>query len=173
MRKNHRSECVINQTVEVIGDQWTLLVIRDIIFVDRRHFNELLSKSMEGIATNILADRLRRLVKQGIITRSSDASHKQKAIYSLTEKGIALLPLLLEMAAWGHKYLPASSLQGLARTLEEGGPERRAEFMAELRERHLRTSTTKKKARRPKRPVRISARRKLQAGYGPASTKSK
>jgi DNA-binding HxlR family transcriptional regulator len=148
----------------MFGDQWTLLVIRDIIFVNRRHFNELLTKSMEGIATNILADRLRRLVKQGIITRSSDATHKQKAIYSLTEKGIALLPLLLEMAAWGHKHLPASSLQGLARTLEEGGPERRAEFMAELRETHLRASTPGKRARRPKRPARVFARRKLQAG---------
>ncbi|HEY6385397.1 MAG TPA: helix-turn-helix domain-containing protein [Candidatus Acidoferrum sp.] len=157
----------------MFGDQWTLLIIRDIIFVNRRHFRELLTKSMEGIASNILADRLQRLAKQGIIVRSGDATHKQKAIYSLTEKGIALLPLLLEMAAWGHKYLPASTLQGLARTLEEGGPELRAEFMDELRETHLRTSSAKTKSRRAKKRARIPAVRKLQAGCEPAPTKRK
>jgi DNA-binding HxlR family transcriptional regulator len=137
VRTSHRSECVINQTLEVLGDQWTLLVIRDIVFVNRRHFRELLTKSLEGIASNILADRLRKLVEQGIVTKSDDPTHKQKAIYSLTEKGIALVPLLLEMAAWGHEYLPASELCGLARTLKEGGPEMRAEFMNELRKTHL------------------------------------
>ena len=137
VRTSHRSECVINQTVEVLGDQWTLLVIRDIVFVNRRHFRELLTQSLEGIASNILADRLRKLVEQGIITKSDDPTHKQKAIYSLTEKGIALVPLLLEMAAWGDEYLPTSKLQGLARTLKEGGPEVRAEFMNELRKTHL------------------------------------
>nr|WP_225578474.1 helix-turn-helix domain-containing protein [Rhodanobacter sp. 7MK24] len=137
VRTSHRSECVINQTLEVLGDQWTLLVIRDIVFVNRRHFRELLTKSLEGIASNILADRLRKLVEQGIITKSDDPTHKQKAIYSLTEKGIALVPLLLEMAAWGHEYLPTSKLQGRARTLKEGGPEIRAEFMNELRKMHL------------------------------------
>jgi DNA-binding HxlR family transcriptional regulator len=173
VRKDYRSECVINRMVEMFGDQWTLLVIRDIIFVNRRHFRELLTKSMEGIASNILADRLQRLVKQGIIVRSGDASHKQKAIYSLTEKGIALLPLLMEMVAWGHKYLPASTLWGLARALEEGGPALRAEFMAELREAHLRTSSATKAARRPKKLARISALRTLQAAYEPAPAKRK
>ncbi|WP_199754335.1 winged helix-turn-helix transcriptional regulator [Dyella dinghuensis] len=137
VRTSHRSECVINQTLEVLGDQWTLLVIRDIVFVDRRHFRELLTKSLEGIASNILADRLRKLVEQGIITKSDDPTHKQKAIYSLTEKGIALVPLLLEMAAWGDEYLPESELCGLARTLKEGGPDMRAAFMDELRKTHL------------------------------------
>jgi len=170
---NHRSECVINQTLEMLGDQWTLLVIRDIIFVNRRHFRELLTKSMEGIASNILADRLRRLVQQGIITRSDDPTHKQKAIYSLTEKGIALVPLLLEMAAWGHEYLPAATLHGRARALEEGGPELRAEFMDELRKIHLPTSGAETKTRRPRRPARISSMRKLQAAYEPARTKRK
>jgi DNA-binding HxlR family transcriptional regulator len=172
MRKDHRSECVINQTVEMFGDQWTLLVIRDIIFVNRRHFRELLTKSMEGIASNILADRLRRLVKQGIIVKSGDATHKQKAIYSLTEKGIALLPVLMEMAAWGRKNLPAATLWGLARALAEGGPELRAEFTAELRETHLRVSSVGKKTRR-KTFARISAMRKLQAAYESAPTNRK
>ena len=143
-----RSDCVINRTVEIFGDQWSLLIIRDITLMNRRHFRELLTKSMEGIASNILADRLQRLVEQEIIVKSQDASHKQKAIYSLTEKGIELLPLLMEMVAWGHKNLPASRLRGLAQVLDEGGPKMRAEFMAELRETHLRKSSAQKKARR-------------------------
>ena len=85
----------MNRVVEILGDQWSLLVIRDIVFMNRRHFRELLTKSLEGIASNILADRLQRLVDQGIIVKSHDASHKQKVIYSLTERGIELVPLLM------------------------------------------------------------------------------
>jgi DNA-binding HxlR family transcriptional regulator len=155
----------MNRTVEMFGDQWSLLVIRDIMLMNRRHFRELLTNSLEGIASNILADRLQRLVKQGIIVKSHDASHKQKAIYSLTEKGIELLPLLMEMTAWGHKYLPGSKLRGLARILEEGGPELRAEFMAELRETHLPKSKAQRKVRSQTKPTRILATRKLQAAY--------
>jgi DNA-binding HxlR family transcriptional regulator len=146
VHKDHRSGCVINLTVEIFGDQWSLLVIRDIIFMNRRHFRELLTKSVEGIASNILADRLQRLVQQGILVKSRDASHKQKAIYSLTERGIELLPLLMEIIAWGHKCLPASRLRGLAQILEEGGPKLRAEFMSELRETHLPKSAPRKRS---------------------------
>jgi len=149
VRKDHRSECVMNRMVEMFGDQWSLLVIRDIMFMNRRHFRELLTDSQERIASNILADRLQRLVKQGIILKSHDPSHKQKAIYSLTEKGIDLLPLLMEMSAWGQKHVPGSGLRGLPLLLKEGGPKRRADFMAELRESHRPQSVAKKKARRP------------------------
>ena len=173
MRKDHRSECVMNRMVEVFGDQWTLLILRDIIFMNRRHFRELLTKSLEGIASNILADRLQRLVEQGIIVKSHDPSHKQKAIYSLTERGIELLPLLMEMNAWGHKYLPASRLRGLAQVLEEGGPKLRAQFMAELRETHLRKSSAKKKAGRPTKSTCIFAMQKVQAAYEAALAKRK
>jgi DNA-binding HxlR family transcriptional regulator len=165
VHKDHRSECVINRTVEIFGDQWSLLVIRDIIFMNRRHFRELLTKSVEGIASNILADRLQRLVQQGIIVKSQDASHKQKAIYSLTERGIELLPLLMEMVAWGHKCLPSSRLRGLAQVLEEGGPKLRAEFMSELRETHLPKSGDKKKVRFRTKSTLISAMQKLQEAY--------
>lgn len=166
MHTGHRSECVINRTVEILGDQWSLLIIRDIIFLNRRHFRELLTNSVEGIASNILADRLQKLVQQGIIVKSQDASHKQKAIYSLTEKGIELFPLLMEMVTWGHKCLPASRLKGLARVLEAGGPKVRAEFMSELRERHLSNSDAERKVRSRAKLTRISAKRKLRASYG-------
>jgi DNA-binding HxlR family transcriptional regulator len=126
----------MNLMLEMIGDQWSLLVIRDIMLMNRRHFRELLTKSPEGIASNILADRLQRLVRQGILVKSHDPSHKQKAIYSLTEKGIDLLPLLMEMNAWGLKYVPGSRLLGMARVLDEGGPKTAAKFIAELRTSH-------------------------------------
>ena len=138
MNDEHRSGCPINLTLEVVGDKWSILIIRDMIFGNRRHFRELLTKSEEGIASNILADRLRRLVDQGIVTKADDPTHKQKAIYSLTEKGIELLPVLAQMAAWGRKYLPVTDELAIrARLLEEGGPKLWAAFMAELRETHL------------------------------------
>ena len=148
MRKDHRSECLLNRTVEMFGDPWSLLIVRDIMFMNRRHFRELLTESLEGIASNILADRLRRLVKLGIIVKLHDPSHKQKAIYSLTDKGIDLLPLLMEMTAWGWRHVPGSGLKGVVRVLQEGGPKRRADFVAELRELHRPKSTAKKKASR-------------------------
>lgn len=167
---DHRSECVINQTVEMFGDRWSLLVVRDMIFQNRRHFRELLTKSMEGIASNILADRIRRLVELGIIVKSGDVSHKQKVIYSLTEKGIDLLPLMVEMIVWGHKYLPDSTVVGLAKVLEEGGHKVRAEFMAELREMHLMAAGTKQRGRLPRKSRRISAAQ-TEAACEPARKK--
>ena len=151
--------------IEMFGDQWTLLVIRDIIFANRRHFRELLTNSIEGIASNILADRLQMLVKRGIIVKSDDPSHKQKAIYSLTEKGIGLLPLLMEMVVWGHEYLPGFRPRGLAQVLEKGGPKLTAEFMAELRASHLPKSSATKKARRARKPKRVLPRRQVAAAY--------
>ena len=138
MTDDHRSGCPINLTLEVVGDKWSLLIIRDIIFGGRRHFRELLTRSEEGIASNILADRLKRLVEQGILSKADDPTHKQKAIYSLTEQGIELLPILAQMAAWGRKYLPVTpELAIRAQLLEEGGPTLWADFMDELREAHL------------------------------------
>lgn len=133
-----RSGCPINLSIEVIGDRWSLLVIRDMMFGNRRHFGELLSGSEEGIASNILADRLRRLTEQGLVSRAPDPSHKQKVIYSLTEPAIQLVPVIAQLGAWGGRHLPASrELSIRAELLEEGGPQLWEEFMAELREQHL------------------------------------
>lgn len=134
----HRSGCPINLTLEILGDRWSLIVIRDIMFGNRRHFRELLQNSEERIASNILADRLRRLVEKGLLTRADDPSHKQKAIYSLTEMAIDLVPLFAHMGAWGRKHLPASEeLSIRAELLQNGGPKLWEEFMDELRARHL------------------------------------
>jgi len=133
-----RSGCPINLTLEVIGDRWSLLVIRDIILGNRRHFRELLTRSEEGISSNILADRLKTLMEQGILTRTDDPTHKQKGIYSLTEKGIELVPVIAQMAFWGRKYLPVSEeLSIRAQVMEEGGTNLVSDMMDELRELHL------------------------------------
>jgi DNA-binding HxlR family transcriptional regulator len=134
----HRSGCPINLTLEVLGDRWSLIIIRDIMFGDRRHFRELLQNSEEGIASNILADRLKRLLERGLLTRGDDPTHKQKAVYSLTEMSIELLPILAQMGAWGRKYLPVSEeLSIRAELLETGGQPLWDDFMDELRAKHL------------------------------------
>ena len=141
MRANddsQRSGCPINLTLETLGDRWSLIVIRDVMFGSRRHFRELLNGSEEGIASNILADRLKRLVEGGLLSKADDPSHKQKAIYSLTEKAIQLVPLLAHMGAWGRRHLPVThELSVRAQLLEEGGPELWDEFMDDLRTIHL------------------------------------
>jgi DNA-binding HxlR family transcriptional regulator len=134
----HRSGCPINLTLETLGDRWSLIVIRDVMFGNRRHYRELLTGSEEGIASNILADRLKRLVEAGLLSRRDDPSHAQKAIYSLTEPAIQLVPLLAQMGAWGRRHRPASEeLSIRAELLENGGPELWDAFMADLRAMHL------------------------------------
>lgn len=138
MDKPWRSGCPINLTLEVLGDRWSLIVIRDIMFGSRRHFRDLLGHSEEGIASNILADRLKRLVDAGLLSRTNDPSHKQKTIYSLTEPAIQLVPMLAIMGAWGVRHTPATPhLSVRARLLEEGGPPMWSLFMDELRHGHL------------------------------------
>lgn len=160
MNDDHRSGCPINLTLEVVGDRWSLLIIRDMIFGNRRHFRELLLRSEEGISSNILADRLKTLVDQGIITKADDPTHKQKTVYRLTEQGIELLPVLAQMAAWGRKYLPVTEELGIrAQLLEEGGPKLWEDFMSELRETHLGVAPKVSRSRRGS----VAAR--LQAAY--------
>jgi DNA-binding HxlR family transcriptional regulator len=166
MNADQKSGCPINLTLEVVGDKWSLLIIRDIMFGNRRHYRDLLTKSDEGISSNILADRLKMLLEQGIITREDDPSHKQKGIYSLTEQGIELLPILAQMSAWGFKYLPVSEELGIrAQLLRDGGPKMWAEFMDELRETHLGL-----KRRRKSGP---SVGERLQAAYQAVLAKKK
>ncbi|TCL75542.1 helix-turn-helix domain-containing protein [Rhizobium sp. BK251] len=138
MEELHRSGCPINLTLEILGDRWSLILIRDIMFGNRRHFRDLLQHSEERIASNILADRLKRLVERGLLTRADDPTHKQKAIYSLTEMSIGLVPLFAHMGAWGRRHLPVSEeLSIRAELLEDGGQPLWEAFMDELRALHL------------------------------------
>lgn len=138
MVDQHRSGCPINLSLEVFGDKWSLLILRDMIFGGRRHFRELLTGSEEGIASNILASRLKRLMESEMLTKADDPSHKQKAIYSLTERSIQLIPIMAALGAWGTRWLPVSDeLSIRARLLTDGGQELWDRFMEELRAEQL------------------------------------
>ena len=138
MPQTGRSGCPINLTLEQLGDRWSLIVIRDVMFGNRRTYGELLSQSEEHIASNILADRLKRLTASGLLSRRADASHRQKLIYSLTEASVQLVPLLAHMGAWGRRHTqPSHELSVRAELLEVGGPAMWDAFMAELRHIHL------------------------------------
>lgn len=135
----HRSGCPINLGLEVFGDKWSLLIVRDMMFADKRHFREFLA-STEGISSNILADRLLKLTQAGVLTRADDPGHKLKAIYSLTEKGIELLPIVAEISRWSRKYEPVDP--ELARTgaaRDAMGPDANRQQMDALRRLHLGT----------------------------------
>jgi DNA-binding HxlR family transcriptional regulator len=154
---DQRSGCPINLTLETLGDRWSLIVIRDVMFGNRRHFRVLLGESEEGIASNILADRLKRLVASGLLSKADDPTHKQKAIYSLTEKAIQLVPLFAQMGAWGRRHMPVThELSVRAELLEDGGHELWEEYMDELRVTHLGAAPV---------PGRVSVMARLQNAY--------
>ncbi|MFV5344294.1 helix-turn-helix domain-containing protein [Acinetobacter oleivorans] len=138
MLQTRRSGCPINLTLEQIGDRWSLIVIRDVMFENRRSYGALLEQNKEGIASNILASRLKHLTSSNLLTRCPDPNHQQKFIYSLTEEAIQLVPLLAHMAAWGLRHTNPSkeaSLRG--EILEKGGLSLWNAFMDELRYLHL------------------------------------
>ncbi len=134
MRQDPRSTCPISTALELVGDRWTLLVIRDLVFADKRHFREFL-QSEEAISSNVLADRLDALVRSGIVTKSADPTHAQKAVYSLTEKGVDLLPLLAAMSAWSQKYHPATR-RAEAVQFVQGGAKAQRQLASQLRQSH-------------------------------------
>lgn len=108
------------------------------MFGNRRSYGELLSQSEEGIASNILADRLKRLTASGLLTRRPDPDHRQKGIYRLSEASVQLVPLLAQMGAWGRRHTrPSRELSVRAELLEKGGPALWDAFMDELRHLHL------------------------------------
>ena len=102
-----RSHCPVNYGLEIFGDKWSLLIVRDIVFVGKKTYGEFL-RSEEGFATNILASRLAFLEEQGILARTPDAADGRRDFYSLTEKGLDLIPLLLDIILWSAKHDPGS-----------------------------------------------------------------
>ena len=105
-----RSDCAVACTLDIIGDRWTLLIVRDLLR-GRRYFDDFL-RSPEGIATNILAARLRALCEQGLIEKTPDPGDHRRHTYQLTEEGQRLASLLGAVAAWGVKYLPGTKIMG-------------------------------------------------------------
>lgn len=133
MSTTRRSGCPVSLGLDIFGDRWTLLIIRDLMFAGKRHFRELLA-SAEGISSNILADRLQLLVAEGIVFRSENPTHKQKVVYRLTDKGIALLPILMQISRWSFRYRPVGDEYVADPAQDE--PARWDEMMAELRQAH-------------------------------------
>jgi DNA-binding HxlR family transcriptional regulator len=137
VRKDTRSGCPVSLSLEIFGDRWTLLVLRDVVFGGARHFRELLA-SPERISSNVLADRLAVLVEHGLLTKADDPSHKQKVTYSLTERAIELVPVLVQLNLWGTRHLPVTDEHAArAEVLAVGGPPMWEALMDELRETHL------------------------------------
>lgn len=121
MATRERSGCPISLSLELLGDRWTLLIIRDLVFAGKRHFREFL-QSDEGISSRTLSERLQTLVDEGILTRGEDPTHRLKAIYRLTEAGIDLLPVLATLGAWGSRHRKADDrLARIADELAAGG----------------------------------------------------
>lgn len=102
-KQTRRSDCPINFALEVFGDKWTFLIVRDLMFKGKHYYGEFLN-SEEKIATNILANRLSLLEQEGIVIKTGDPSHGSKFIYKLSQKGIDLLPVLTEVIMWSAKY---------------------------------------------------------------------
>ena len=112
-----RSGCPLNASVEMLGDRWSLLILRDMMLRGFTTYKEFLS-SYEGIATNILADRLRRLEEHGIIQTRRDVNDGRKIIYALTKKGVDLAPVMAEMVLWASAH-ESTGNQELVRALKK------------------------------------------------------
>ena len=105
MTQRRRSSCPIACTLDLIGDRWTLLIIRDMLFLKKQRFEEFLD-SPEGISTNILTNRLKLLEESGLVEKQPYSNHSRRMNYYLTEKGQSLRPLIKTMVAWGIKHVP-------------------------------------------------------------------
>ena len=102
---NRRSGCPISYTLDIFGDKWTMLIIRDLLLFGKDSFSEFLC-SDEKIATNILTDRLSVLVQEGFVTKHTAPTNKSKFLYRPTEKAIEMIPILCEITLWAEKYNP-------------------------------------------------------------------
>ena len=111
----HRSACAISMALEAVGDRWSLLILRDLMFTNKRSYGELQS-SDEKIATNILASRLQSLEANGMIRKAADPNNARRCLYFLTEKGIDLLPVIIELRQWMEKH--AAGAEGCANALK-------------------------------------------------------
>src|SRR6266536_437853 len=105
MSRPKRSHCPIAFALDIFGDKWSLLVLRDLLFKDKRRYGEFLAAD-EGISTNILSERLARLEAEGLISKSRDKTNRRQFIYAPTQKGLDLLPAILEISLWSAKNDP-------------------------------------------------------------------
>lgn len=131
-----RSECAISMALDIVGDKWSLIILRDLMFTDKRSYGELQSCE-EKIATNILASRLQGLEAAGIIRKTPDPANGRRILYFLTQKGIDLLPVIVELRSWAEKHYPG--LEGCAsgvKVNEKNRKEVLGEIMKKLKKEH-------------------------------------
>ncbi|OUJ67421.1 winged helix-turn-helix transcriptional regulator [Hymenobacter crusticola] len=114
-----RSTCPVSSSLDVLGDKWSLLILRDMVFAKKSTYGQFL-QSEEKIATNILADRLAVLETHGLLTKAVAADKKSKFTYRLTEKGVDTIPLIVELVLWGAKHCPTIVNAGLLAELQAG-----------------------------------------------------
>jgi DNA-binding HxlR family transcriptional regulator len=143
-KPKRRSDCPISFALDIFGDKWSLLVIRDLMYQGKRTYGEFLA-SEEKIATNVLADRLATLECEGLIRSDTDRTNKTRIIYSLTDKGLDLNPVMLEIVAWSAKYdkKTGAPKEFVARLKDD-----KENLIKEIVSRHRQPATTT----RPKRP---------------------
>ncbi|WP_171060488.1 helix-turn-helix domain-containing protein [Poseidonocella sp. HB161398] len=130
------AEHPLHRATRLLGDRWTLLILRDIMFDGHRCFRELRQHSREGIASNVLAARLKRMVADGLLTRAEAPDAQQRQPYALTETAIQLVPAIVELCAWGLDPAPATA-DLRPRLFYGGGPRLWRRFQHELRQEHL------------------------------------
>jgi len=130
---SRRSDCSISFALDYLGDKWTLLVLRDLLFHGKRHFRDFLA-SDERIATNILTQRLKQLVAAGLVARLPDPDSRRSVIYQPTDMAVDLIPALLELTRWSGKYDPQTHVTtGLSRRIAGDRDALVAEVVANLR----------------------------------------
>jgi DNA-binding HxlR family transcriptional regulator len=128
-KQEHRSGCPIGIALDLIGDPWTLLIVRDLMFKEARTFNDFLAAG-ERIATNILTDRLARLETNGIVTKGRDTQDARRFIYRLTEKGVDLAPVLVELVVWSARYEKTEAPPAVVKAMRTD----RAGFVTQVRQ---------------------------------------
>jgi DNA-binding HxlR family transcriptional regulator len=129
MKRTRRSHCPIAFALDIFGDKWSLLVLRDLLFKSKSRYSEFLAAE-EGISTNILSERLARLECEGLITKARDKTNRRQFVYTPTLKGLDLLPAILEISLWSAKYDPKTAAPPavIKRIREE-----REDFMREVK----------------------------------------
>ena len=126
-----RSACPISCALDVLGDQWSLVVLRDVVLLERRRFSEI--ARLEGIATNILSDRLSKLEAAGLVKRVVNEKDRRGKLIEPTEKALDLIPLLVDLAVFGNDHCGATSQESFVKRVKDD----RDALIGELRERAL------------------------------------
>lgn len=137
MSLTERSMCPISQALEIVGDRWSLLIVRDLAFTEKRRFRELL-QSEEGISSTVLSDRLGRLVDVGVLARHGHPGHRQMAVYCLTPMGVDLVDVVVALGVWGRRHLAVTEdSSAVVADIERGGQRAMDKLRRRVQQEHI------------------------------------